>query len=67
MKIIVTIIPTDLVTDLFLSSFFVLSDKPKPRTRFSASWWSGNEKYSCFLFIASRALLQSHAEFNKIS
>ena len=33
---------------------------------FSASWWSGNEKYFCFLFIASGALLQSHAEFNRL-
>ena len=30
------------------------------------SWWSGNEKYFCFLFIASRVLLQSHAEFNRL-
>ena len=49
MKITVTIIPTDLVTNLLLSSFCVSS---------------GNEKYFCFLFIAIRALLQSHAEFN---
>ena len=26
--------------------------------KFSANWWSGDEKYSCFLFIACRALLQ---------
>ena len=45
----------------------VLSYKPKTRIWFSASWWSGNEKYFCFLFIASLALLQSHAEFNRIS
>ena len=66
MKIIVTIIPTDLVTNLLLSSFFFLSYKPKTRTWFSASWWSGNEKYFCFLFIGSRALLQSHAEVNRL-
>ena len=29
------------------------------------SWWSGNEKYFCFVFIASRVLLQSNAEFNR--
>ena len=43
---------------------FVLFYKPKKRVWFAASWWSGNEKYFCFLFIASRALLQSHPEFN---
>ena len=63
MKIIVTIIPTDLVTNFFYP-LFVLSCTPKTRIRFSRSWWSGNEKYFCFLFKASCALLQSHAEFN---
>ena len=29
---------------------FVLSYKPKKRIWFAASWWSGNEKYFCFLF-----------------
>ena len=52
MKIIVTIIPTDLVKNLLLPSFFI-SCKPKTRIWFSANWWSGNEKYFCFLFIAS--------------
>ena len=64
MKIIVTIIPTDLVTNLLASSFCPFL-QTKRKTWFSASWWSGNEKYFCFLFIASRALLQSQAEFNK--
>ena len=59
MKMVVTIIRTDLVTNLFLSSFFFLSHKLKTRVKFSASWWSGNEKYFSFLFIAIRALLQS--------
>ena len=52
MKIFVTIIPKDLVTNSFLSSF-LLFYKPKTRIRFSARWWSGNEKYFCFLLIAS--------------
>ena len=65
MKIIVTIIPTGLVPVHFYP-LFALSYKPKPRIRFSASWWSGNEKYFCFLFITSRALLQSYAEFNRL-
>ena len=55
MKIIGTIIPIYLVTN---SIFFVLSQKPKARNKFSPNCWSGNEKCSCFLFIASRALLQ---------
>ena len=60
MKIVVTIIRTDFVTNLFLSSFFFLSHKLKTKVKFSASWWSGNEKYFSFLFIAIRALLQRH-------
>ena len=32
------------------------------RIKFSASWWSGNEKQFCFLFIESRTLLQRYAE-----
>ena len=39
----------------FFFSFFPY--KPKTRIRFLASWWSGNEKCLCFLFIASHALL----------
>ena len=38
----------------------------KTRIRFLASWWFGNKKYFCFLFIASHALLQSYAEFNRL-
>ena len=45
---------------------FFLSYKPKAKIRFSASWWSGNEKYFCFLFIANRALLQGDAEFKRL-
>ena len=33
---------------------------------FQQSWWSGNEKYFCFLFVASRAVLQSHDELNRL-
>ena len=65
MKTIVTIIFTELVTNLLLSFFFVLFYKPKARIRFPASWWSGNEKYFRFLFITSHALLQNHADFNR--
>ena len=73
MKIIVTIIPIDLVTNWLLSSFFPsLQTKNKNqvsariKNQESASWWSGDEKYFCFLLIASPALLQSHAEFNRL-
>ena len=51
MKIIVTIIPTALVTKTRISS--------------SANWWSSNEKY-LFFFLFSRVLLQGHAEFNRL-
>ena len=43
MKIIVTVFPASLVASS-LSSLFVLSQKTKTRIKFSASWWSGNEK-----------------------
>ena len=46
-------------------SLFVFSYKPKTRIRFLASCWSGNKKCFYFVFIASPAWLQSHAEFNK--
>ena len=55
MKIIVTVIPTDLVTSLLKAGIW-----------FSPSWWSGNEKYFCFLFTVSPALLQSYAEFKRL-
>ena len=61
-KIVVTIIPTDLVTNLLVSSFCPFL-QTKTRIWFSASWWSGNKKYFCLLFMESRALLQSHTEF----
>ena len=48
---IVTMIPTDLVTHVLLSSFCPFL-QTKKRIRFSASWWSGNEKYFCVLFFA---------------
>ena len=31
-----------------------------------ASWWSVNEKYFWFFFMVTRALFQSHGEFNKL-
>ena len=56
-----------ILTDLLQIQFYpliVLSYKPKKRIKFSASWWFGNEKRFCFLFIASHALLQRHSQFN---
>ena len=43
MKMIVTITPTNLVTNSLLF-LFVLSQKPKTRIKFQANWWSVNEK-----------------------
>ena len=62
MRVIVFIIPTN----FYLYSFVFFSLKPKTRINFSASWWSGNKRYSWLLFIASRASLQRHAEFNSL-
>ena len=50
----------------FAVFLFFLSYKSKRRNKFSASWWSGNRKYFCFLFIMSRALLQRHSQFSRI-
>ena len=65
MKIIVTIIPTDLVTNSLLSSFCPFW-QAKNKNQVFSNWWSGNEKYFCVLFKASCALLQSHAKFNTV-
>ena len=46
MKIILTIIPTDLVLQICFYPLFVFSFKLKSRIKFSASLWSGNEKNS---------------------
>ena len=58
MKIILTIIPTDLVTNSLLS-FFCPFLKPKKEIKLSASWWSGNEKYFCYLLRAFYKLFYS--------
>ena len=54
MKIIVTITPTDLVTNCFYP-LFVLSYKRKTRIWFPASWWSGNEKERVALYFKAMA------------
>ena len=60
MKIIATIIPTDLVTNSLLPSY-----KPKQESGFQQV--GGLVMiYFCFLFIASRTILKSHAEFNRL-
>ena len=46
--------------------FFVLSQKPKTIIKFGARWWPGNENQFCFLFIASRTLIQRYAKFNSL-
>ena len=55
MKRSVTIIPTDLVTNSLLSSLCLFL-QTKNKIRFSASWWSGNEKYFCFFCLQRVAL-----------
>ena len=47
-------------------SFYPHSLKPNTRIKVLGSWWSGNEKYLCLLFIAILALLQGHSEFNRL-
>ena len=64
MKIIVTIIPTNLVTKL--SSFYHFLDIRNKNFVFSKLVVYSNEKYFCFLFIASCALLESHAKCNRL-
>ena len=39
--------------------------KTKIIITFSVSWWSGDEKYFCFLFMVSCVLLQRYAKFNR--
>ena len=63
-EIIVTITPTYLVTNSLSSCFCPFLQTKKQGIRFSTSWWSGNQKYFCFLFIASRVLFQT--EFNRL-
>ena len=55
MKIIVTIIATDLVISLLLPFFY-------PFLETKNKFWFGNEKYFYFLFIASHALLQNRIQ-----
>ena len=71
MKIIVTIILTNLVTNPLLYLFYSVkkkTDKKKQKTKikFSAIWWAGNEKLFFFLFIASGVLLQRCAKINRV-
>ena len=65
MKIIITIIPTDLVTNWLLSFFsFFVNQKQESGFQQVGGLLMGN--ISVFLFIASRAQLQSHGEFNRL-
>ena len=63
MAIIVTIISTDLLTNSLSHIFYFFLQK---KIKFSASWWSGNEKYFCSLSVASRVLLQNYGELNRL-
>ena len=42
-------VPTDLVTNSFLSSFCILV-QIKNKDQVSANWWSGNKKYLFFVY-----------------
>ena len=66
MKMIVTIIPINLVTNLLFNLFLVFHGNQKQESNISASCRSGKEKYFCFFFIASRVLLQKHVEFSRL-
>ena len=60
MKIMKTIIPTDLGTNLLL--YFLCPLQAKNKNQVLASCLSGSDKYFC-LFRTSPALLQSHVKF----
>ena len=66
MKIIVTIIATNLVTNFVFILLFTFLTNQKKESGFQQVDGVVNEKYFCFLFTVSRALLQSHTEFNRI-
>ena len=65
MKPIVTLIPTDLDTNLVLSLFYPFLETKKG-IAISASRYSGYKKYFCFLCIASWSLIQIRTKFNKL-
>ena len=65
MKLIVTIIATNVVANSHLS-LFCPALETKNKNQVLPSWWSGNKKCFCFLFIAIRSLLQSHTESNRL-
>ena len=61
----VALIPTDL-QQVGFDPLFVVCYQTKTKITFSASWWSGNEKYFFFLSLASHSLFQNHVEFNRL-
>ena len=65
MKTIVTIIPTNLISNYSLLSAFCLFLDTRNKNQIFGYCWSGNDKYYCFLFKVSHTLLQNHAEFNR--
>ena len=67
MKIIVTIIATDLVTNLHLSFFLSFLTNQKQESGFQQAGGLVTRNISVFfLLIASRALLQIPAELNRL-
>ena len=66
MKIIVTIIPSDLVTKFVFILFLPFLANKKQESGLQQVHGLVTRNISVFLFIASRGLLQSHAEFNRL-
>ena len=66
MKIIVTIIPSDLVAKFVFILFLPFLANKKQESGLQQVHGLVTRNISVFLFIASRALLQSHAEFNRL-
>ena len=61
MKVILALIPINLLTNWLLFLFILLYE---PKTRcFLGNWKSGNKKY--LFFVESHALPQRHAKFDK--
>ena len=56
-------IPTNLVTNLYLFLCFPVVKQEQESKYFERRRPGGNQNHFCFLFIASRTLLQGHVKF----
>ena len=66
MKIIVTVIPTDIVTKFAFILFLSFLENQKQESDFQQVDGLVTRNISVFLFIASRALLKRYAEFRRL-